>query len=157
GRASGPEAWLGAGVSPNLRTLIVLLFGEKLGLSELGFLLGECRLRCQQLVLEVADGLEEIVASSARRLGSKRIVEVIGVGNPGALLLGPDLGVEVVMLAHQIANHGVNVAHLPALLLGAETMKAEKRIARTHGHLVNSLTHRHTPYLASGAARPQAF
>ena len=40
-----------------------------------------------------------------------------------------DLGIEIVVLAHEIGDHRIDVADLPALLLGAETVKQEKRIA----------------------------
>jgi hypothetical protein len=52
-----------------------------------------------------------------------------GIGHSGAVFLGLDLGIEIVVLAHEIGDHRIDVADLPALLLGAETVKPEKRIA----------------------------
>ena len=134
--------------------LLVLLLGEKLDFAQLRFFFGKRRLRRRELVLEIGDCLEQIVAPAAGRFGGERIVEMIGIDDAGALFLGFDLSIEIIMLAHEIGDHPIDIADLPALLFGTETVKAKKRIARTHGHLVNSLTPLKPPAGAGCRNRP---
>ena len=81
------------------------------------------------LVLEVADGLEDIVAPGPGRLGGHRIVEMGGIVDAGALLLDLHLGVEIIIFAHEIGDHRLDIGDLPPFFFSAEAVQPEKRFS----------------------------
>ncbi len=52
-----------------------------------------------------------------------------GIGDAVAALLDPDLGVEIVIFAHEVLDHRLDIGGLTALVLGAEAVQPEKRLA----------------------------
>ena len=91
-------------------------------------LFGEAVLRDRQLLLELVDRSQEIVAAAARRLGGHGIVKMIGIGDAGALLFRPDLRVEIVIFPHQIGDHRLDVVDLALFFVAPEAMKPDAAI-----------------------------
>ena len=101
------------------------LFGQHLGPRNSCSCSVKRGLRIGQLVLQFGDRTHQIVAPPARRLGRQRIIEMAGIGDAVAALLELHLGVQIIILPHEILRSCLDVGDLPALFFGAEPVQPE--------------------------------
>ena len=52
-----------------------------------------------------------------------------GIIDPGALLLDLHVGVEIVIFAHELGDHRLDIGDLPPFFFGPETVQPEKRLS----------------------------
>src|SRR4029450_1094803 len=103
------------GSTGRIQAQVALL--KELHLPELGASFIELPARRREPRLEVCRRCGEIVAPLDRRLGEGRIGVMVDVGYAGRFRLHRDRGVEVKSHMVEVADHGLDLGNLPALLL----------------------------------------
>src|SRR6185312_2777021 len=149
--ARGLELRLGRSTG-RIQTQVAFL--EELHLPEVGASFIELPARRLEPRLEVCGRCGQIVAPLDRRLGEGRIGVVVDVGYAGPLLLDRDLAVEVASHMVEVADHGLDLGNLPALLLDLKALQADHCVACLHYSLPPTLLG-HTD-IHAGDAKAQA-
>ena len=104
-----------------LARLVALV--EQLDLLELLERLAELRLGVVKLGLELVGRALEVFAPRHRGLGIGRIGEMRRIVDPGAVLLGLDLALEVDRHAVELGDHALDLSDPPALLVDLEFLR----------------------------------
>src|ERR1700694_504783 len=127
-QADGGELGLLAGLFLRPLAHLVALV-EKLHLLHFLEGLAERSLGVLELDLELVGRALEVLAPLHRRLGIGRIGEMAGVVNPGAVLLGLDLALEIAADALEFGDHALDLCNLAPLLVDLKLLQANERLA----------------------------
>src|SRR5262249_22388356 len=86
--------------------------------------LSERGLGLVELDLQLVGGTLEVLAPLHRGLGVGRIGEMAGIVNPGSVLLGLDLALQIAGDALELGDHTLDLRHLAPLLVDLKLLQA---------------------------------
>ena len=85
-----------------------------------------------ELHAQLADRGAQVVAPLARRLGERRIGEMLNVLDAGAVLFGLDLPVQIAGNVLELTNHVLEISDLARFLVRLEALQLESSLACLH-------------------------
>ncbi len=105
---------------------------EALGLLQFLEGLAELGLRIVELDMEVLGREAKVVPPLGSGACIGRVGKVVGVGDPGLLLLHGDFPIEISRHAVEFRNHHVDLRDPPTFFVDLKALEADERIPRLH-------------------------